>query len=699
MFVPRLSLAKDGVFYLHMIVVSYILLVLAAVMESFASIRLSIDEPYDSTGVAVRRLADSVASDAYTLDEILVTGTRVPHTAALSALPVSVAGKADLARTNAVSLAEALSSLPGIFIKNYGGVSGLKTIAQRGLGAEHTVVLLNGMRISNVQNGLVDLGLIGIDEVERLEVLRGGQSASFGADAVAGIVNAVTTAPGDEHVTVTSSVGSFGYRRYSIGVGGKVTDALSAHATYRDERGDEDYPFLFRNGEQRFELVRQNADFTSRVGTLRTDVQFDERLHLSLFGRTFTSKRGVGGPVVGPASVSVARQNDDDHLLQLMVKSENVPLGYHLGMQFHYSYQRYEDRAFIIGASALDNFSKILDYRIEPGVLYALGEATRVALGGEFAHTAGRGNVLASDLRRVTSALYVAGQQRMIAPSNLLSGVWLYPALRFDAIRTGTETLTNFSPQLGAVCTFRGIGGVVSPTLRASVSRNFRAPTFNELSYAGGGGIGNPRLQPERSTSVDVGLDLAVSLFGRHLLQVSYFDIAMRDRIVWVSAGGFGVTPRNVRRVRTNGVELTYRWLFFEEQLSVGINYTSLAARKTEADSPSDRNPHAHLIYIPQEAAQYTAAYRCALGDGVFREVGAALSVAYVGFRYTSEDNQKFLPSYAVAEMNLRLGLAIAGLAVDVRFDVNNVFDKEYQSVPGYPMPLRSYRAACNITF
>lgn len=699
MFVPRLSLAKDGVFYLHMIAFAYILLILAAVTGSVPFASLPVDGHYDSTNVTVRTLTDSVSSDDYTLDEILVMGTRLPQTAGLSASPVSVVGKAELVRTNGVSLADVLSSLPGIFIKNYGGISGLKTIAQRGLGAEHTVVLLNGMRVSNIQNGVVDLGLIGIDELERLEVLHGGQSASFGADAVAGIVNAVTAVQDDDHVTATSSIGSFGYQRYSIGIGGKVTDALSARATYRAEHGDEDYPFLFRNGEQRFELVRHNADFTSRSGTLRSHLQIDDDLHLSLFGRTFTSERGVGGPVVGPASMSVARQKDDDHLLQLMVKSDHVPFGFHIGMQLHSSYQRYQDRAFIVGASALDNFSTILDFRIEPGVLYTFSAATRVALGGEFAYSRGMGNVLASHLQRATSAFYIAAQQRMTDQSDLVEGVWLYPSLRYDVIRTGTETLMSWSPQLGAVCAFREIGGVVSPTLRTNVSRNFRAPTFNELSYAGGGGIGNPHLQPERATNVDVGLDVVMALFGKHLLQVSYFDIAMRDRIVWVSAGGFGVTPKNLRHVRTNGIELTYRWQVFNEQLSVGINYTSLTARKTEGDSPSDHNPRAHLIYVPQEEAQYTAAYRLVLKDDVFREVGAAFSVAYVGFRYTSEDNQNVLPSYAVAEMNLRVHLAIAGLAAVVRFDVNNLFNKEYHSVPGYPMPLRSYRAACSLTF
>jgi outer membrane cobalamin receptor len=658
--------------------------------------------PADSTRVEVE--LDSSASRGYALGEILVTATRLPQTATLSASPVTVLQKAELHQTNAVSLADVLASQPGVFIKNYGGWSGLKTLSQRGLGAEHTVVLINGMRVSNAQNGLVDLGLLAADELGRLELVRGGQSASFGADAVAGVVNAVLSPVTSElNIRAVGGIGSFGYRSYAIAASGSVTDGVGIRASYREEKGDETFPFIFRNGSQSIELTRRNADFKSRLGTIQSDLVMSDLAELSLCGRSFSSERGGGGPVVGPASVSVARQRDEDNLLQATFRLRNLSdptsPSYRIGFQFHHSFQRYEDRNFIVGASALNNSYKNLDWRVEPVVDFEVTERTRVAWGGEFARTTATGNFLKADVARHSYAGFTALQQQIGTEGAIVRRMLLYPTLRYDVVRTGTETITHWSPQLGAVCSFQEVGGFLTPTFRASVSRNCRAPTFNELFYAGGGGIGNPHLQPERSTSVDVGVDLTLSLAGTHHVQLSYFDIAMQNRIVWVPAGGFAVTPKNLRKVRSNGIELMYRWKVFDERLTVGVNFTSLSARKVEPDSPGDPNVNTHLIYIPQEEAYYYIALKQDFGEGFVQEVSATFAASYTGFRYTTEDNSGFLPSYTLAHANFNARLLVGALAMLVRLEVNNLFDTEYQSVPAYPMPLRSYRATFGVEF
>ncbi len=696
---PRLSRERRG-FLLLTLYRTYLALL---VMLSFAAYAHEVPSWCgDSSRVETADGPDSAAMRAYSLQEILVTATRLPQTAALSASPVTVLSKAELGQMNAVSLADLLGPLPGLFVKDYGGWSGLKTIAQRGLGAEHTVVLINGMRVSNVQNGLVDLGLIAADELDRLEVVRGGQSASFGADAVAGVVNAVLSPVTRElSVRAASDIGSFGYRRYWVSGSGEVTDGVGVRAAFREEKGDENFPFLFRNGSEQIELTRQNADFRSRLATVQSDFLVNDAVQLWVCGRTFSAERGVGGPVVGPASFSVARQKDEDHLLQAAFRSppsDDAPrFHYRIGFQFHHSYQRYEDRAFLVGGTPLDNFYKTTDVRLEPTMDFALSDRTRIALGSEFSRTTGVGNFLGSDVRRISYAGYAALQQQVGTEGPIVRNMLLYPALRYDAVRTEGEIITSWSPQLGTVISFQEVGGVIQMSLRASVSRNFRAPTFNELFYAGGGGIGNPHLQPERSTSIDVGMDVRLSLAGTHHLQCTYFDIAMRNRIVWVPAGSFTVMPKNLRSVRSRGVEVAYKWTTLDERLTFGMSYTSLAARKTQPDSPGDPNANAYLIYVPQEQAHYSIAFRHEFEGSFVRELEAAVAASYVGFRFTSEDNRSFLPSYTIADANLNVRMRITDVSLLLRVEVNNLLNNDYQSVPAYPMPLRSYRATLGV--
>ncbi|MEK9137776.1 MAG: TonB-dependent receptor plug domain-containing protein, partial [Bacteroidota bacterium] len=217
----------------------------------------------------LRVIPDSVLrntgpSRTYDLQEVVVTASRIPQTASFSPYSISVLSRDDVRSSNATSLAQVLSPVSGVFIKDYGATSGLKTISQRGLGSEHTLILLNGSRISSFQNGLVDLGLVPVDEIESVEIVRGGQSASYGADAVAGLINVITKPVSSQNtVSAMTSVGSFGYKRYHVS--GSVASGLDGiRVSYGEERSDEDFTFRFHNGPLSSTLDRRNADLIAR---------------------------------------------------------------------------------------------------------------------------------------------------------------------------------------------------------------------------------------------------------------------------------------------------------------------------------------------------------------------------------------------------------------------------------------------------
>lgn len=140
------------------------------------------------------------------LDEIVVTGTRLPVTGFATPTPVTVVGEVDLQRQGVASVADMLNTLPsfrpqstpatvGIFSSN----AGANLADLRGLGAQRTLVLVNGRRFvastiagsGNSPSGSVDLNLIPTALIERSEVVTGGASAAYGSDAVAGVVNVI----------------------------------------------------------------------------------------------------------------------------------------------------------------------------------------------------------------------------------------------------------------------------------------------------------------------------------------------------------------------------------------------------------------------------------------------------------------------------------------------------------------------------
>jgi outer membrane cobalamin receptor len=645
--------------------------------------------------------SDSSKLPTIKLDGVTVTATRVPQSSIYSPHSVTVVPTEAIESMNATTLADVIASTPGVFIKDYGAPSGIKTISQRGLATEHTLVLLDGVRISSTQNGGQDLGLISVDEIGSVEILRGGQSATFGADAVAGIVNIVSR-PIEAGIgtSVLGSFGSFGYRRYHVSANaGNGSDGLQFG--FGEERSTGDFPFAFRNGAQRFDLLRKNADLKSRFASVNGKLIARENTQIMLRGSTYSSDRGVGGVVVSPFSTSIARQADRDNVLLLTVAtSAGADDLLRVKAQYHSAYERYQDPRMIIGGIPLDNYFRNVDVRLEPQWEIPTSDVLTLALGSEWVRTIAEGNSLRNATHRDQAAGYVAAEYSPVNGNDQISRLTLFPAIRLDAVSTMSPT---WSPQLGCLMRLKdfSMGSLhgVGIALRGSVSRNFRMPTFNELYFNGGGGIGNATLKSERSTSIDGGGTLQFSLFGDHTIAGTWFLNDMNNRVVWTAAGGGVVTPKNLRHVRSEGIEAAYGWESPENTVSLSLSYSSSDSRKVSEDYAGDPTANTQLVFVPEETFSTSLGYLLRWDDILIRETGIRLSHTFTGFRYFTEDNTAFLPGYAISDFSVRTKFRSGRTSVVVKGEVNNLFDKEYQVMLGYPMPGRSFRLTVGVEY
>lgn len=163
-------------------------------------------------------LAPKQQDRTYTLPEYVVSATRWQINAQNLASSATVLTSADLAAKNGSSLADALAGIPGLFLKSYGGPGSVSTTSLRGMGAEHTLVLIDGQRYNNVRDGQVDFGVFLLQNIDRIEVLRGGYSSIYGADALGGIINIITRRSGKKsRANGEFSVGSYGMNGQQFG--------------------------------------------------------------------------------------------------------------------------------------------------------------------------------------------------------------------------------------------------------------------------------------------------------------------------------------------------------------------------------------------------------------------------------------------------------------------------------------------------
>ncbi|MFI5252303.1 MAG: TonB-dependent receptor plug domain-containing protein [Bacteroidota bacterium] len=594
------------------------------------------------------------------------------------------------------TLDNALSSTDGIFIKDYSGLSGIKTISQRGLGSEHTLILLNGMRISSFENGLVDLGIIPLDAGNRVIVTHGGQSAEYGPDAVGGTVNILSQPNFNDNTKIglTSTIGSFGRTRSHLNAETPVSENFRIGGGFGVEKSEENYPFLFHNGNITSTVIRQNSDLVAQFGNFNSSLLINSLSSLSIFSTYYNTERGSPNSISSPDAISHQRLADRDGVVQAaysLALSAGDALS--VTVQDHYAYERYRDPDFFIGGNLLDDYFKNNDARVTGKFSSSYDEGKfQIVAGADASETSAEGNSINTGVSRSELGAFMTGVSTFSFDNSVLSGISFFPALRMDMIEKSSPV---FSPQLGGLMKFKttdiGFINNFQSAIRASMSRNFRMPTFNELYYTTGGGIGNPDLQPEHSTSFDAGTDVSFNLDGRHELKATYFMTDMDNRITWVSAGGANVTPKNLRHVQSFGWEINYAWHSPGDIFSLDLNYTSTIARKISEDYPGDPTVFKQLLYVPEEMANISFGVTKHFDAILIRTLGAKFRTGYTGFRYTSEDNASFLPSFYESSLEFNSRLDISTVGTRMKFEIRNIFNKDYQVILGYPMPMRYY--------
>ena len=273
-----------------------------------------------------------------------VTFTAERHDGLGSAAPVMTAGAEAIARRGVKGLDEVLRTMPGLSVKDYGGVGGLKTVSVRGLGAAHTAVCYDGAAISNAQNGQIDISRFNLDNVASLtveigpadDIFRPARTMSSG-----GVLTLNSKKPdfSDRSTLLKAQMrfASFGTYNPYILVQQKLSGSFDADASVNFTTSRGDYPFTLQNGSTVVTGRRAGSEVSilSTEANLRGELRSGARLTAKL--NFLTSERGLPGAVILYAQnptetlwdkdiVSVASY-ENNHSNGLKVKAS---LGYNL---------------------------------------------------------------------------------------------------------------------------------------------------------------------------------------------------------------------------------------------------------------------------------------------------------------------------------------------------------------------------------
>jgi outer membrane receptor protein involved in Fe transport len=345
-----------------------------------------------------------------------------------------------------------------------------------------------------------------------------------------------------------------------------------------------------------------------------------------------------------------------------------------------YSEEDYADPGILLNGIPLSSSGINRQFQITPELRYTGSPTLTGTLGADLGNASYRGTDLSNADRRYVG-VFASTQHNLSLGSGIPFDLNIFPSLRYDSF---SDVEGDLSPRIGVNL---GLVQVPEIRIRSSYGKSFRAPTFNDLYWIAGG---NPDLKPERSLSLDAGILASVEWNGVWTLDGSYFNINTKDRIIWAPTSGTYWSPKNISEVRSSGFELEGTWRGFDGLLTLAANATWTDARKTSQDYEGDPSQDKQLIYVPAQTFNVSATVQTG-------GVRFYVENLWVSYRYTTETNDKFLPSYSVTSAALAYRLPVGLFRLLLKAEATNIFDTQYQVLALYPMPTREFRLTAGV--
>jgi len=641
--------------------------------------------------------SQKMIEDSVFTGEILVESNRLKMTNSEAPNRLEVLDKKLLARINGSRLPDALSLSAGIFIKDYGFNSGTKTITLNSTQSEHTLILIDGIRLNSRQNAQYDLSLLDLDNIERIEISNGGSSALYGSEAIGGVVNIITAKGNLKSLSadIKAGLGSYGYRKFS----GKFSknfnlfpdENISFSLSASDERAKNNFNFRAKTLAEPIEMERENSDFNTQNFNLDLSYNNEDELNIYYFAGYTYFERGVPGPFTGYLT-GTSRQTDKYFSTGLTLnKTWSDKLIQKQDIVYQYQLQKYFDTATFSLNTQINSYYRTNRVMYSSALSYEPNSYFSLDAGGELYFDMLESN----ETEKASSkqgALFAVSKFKISLPSSVLL---LYPSARYDYFSEISEhnVVTgkfgiNFQP-------FKK----TELYIKSTFGNNFSAPTLNELYWKN---WGNRELKPERSVSIDAGLLYKLLKPAANEFELSYYNINTKDRIVWIPAGGTIWKPVNIQNVLSEGISVNNKTEFiFSDKFSLNtnINYTYGTALKKNEEYPGDPAYNKKMIYLPEHMAKASFMLNYLTTSKFLKYVSFSLFYNFSSKRYINFENTQSIPGYKIVDGNIGFGLKIMNSDAGFRIIVNNILNEDYSVLNGYPMPKRNYRIELNFKY
>ena len=616
----------------------------------------------------------------------------------------------------ALSMADILTFNTSIFVKSYGRAT-LSTVSFRGTSPSHTQVTWNGMRINNPMLGMTDFSMIPSYFIDDASLLHGTSSVNETGGGLGGAIKMSTTPAQNKGfgLQYIQGIGSFKtfdeFLRLTYGddhwqVSTRAVLSTSANDyKYRNHDKKENIYDEDMNIVDQYYPVERNRSSSFRDLHILQEVYYNtgrgDKLGLNAWFLSSNRELPMLTTDYGDEASFDNRQREET--FRGILSWEHLRTNWKMAVRAGYihtwmAYDYKRDVGNGTMAHMTRSRSKVNTIYAQAEGEYYIGKrwliTANIAAHQHFVESRDKNIVLQQGGNGIVG--YRKARVELSGSASVkwkpVDGVGISAVLREEMY--GDE----FSPIIPALF----IDGVISKrgnvVAKASVSRNYRFPTLNDLYFLPGG---NPDLRKESGWTYDAGLSFAVGGSGIYSLSGSatWFDSYIHDWILWLPTTKGFFSPKNIKDVHAYGVEvqanldvaLSKEWLL---KLNGTYSWTP-SINEGEPISAADQSVGKQLPYVPKHSSSIT-------GRLSWRSWSLLYKWCYYSERFTMSSNDISLtgklPEYFMNNITLEKGFSMRWADLTLKGTINNLFNEEYLSVLSHPMPGINFEIFIGIT-
>lgn len=618
----------------------------------------------------------------------------------------------------ALSMADILTFNSSVFVKSYGRAT-LSTVAFRGTSPSHTQVTWNGMRINNPMLGMTDFSTIPAYFIDNASLLHGTSSVNETGGGLGGLVRLATTPDVGEGINAqyVQGIGSFStFDEFGRFTYGDDHWSVSTRVVYSSSPND----YKYVNHDKKVNIYDDDHNIIgqyhpterNRSGAYKDFHALQEIYYNTNKGDRFglnawliKSNRELPMLTTDYGDERDFENRQRENTFRGVLSWDHNRSSWKAGAKAGYihTWMAYDYRREITEG----NWAEMTRSRSKVNTVFGQleGEYTPARRWYFTANLSAHQHFVRSEDKNIIlqdgDKAIVGYDKGRIELSGAFSAKWQpVDPIGLSVVLREEMFGDRWAPLIPAFF----IDGLISRKgnvmVKASVSKNHKFPTLNDLYFLPGG---NPDLRSENGWSYDAGASFdtgwtrpfPVSVGG----SVTWFDSYIDDWIMWLPTTKGFFSPRNVKKVHAYGIEGKLNlamepfkgWVV---DLNGSYSWTP-SVNRGEKMSPADQSVGKQLPYVPKHSASLT-------GRLTWRSWGFLYKWAYYSERFTMSSNDYtltgHLPQYFMSNISLEKGLSFKPVDLQLKFAVNNLFNEDYLSVLSRPMPGINFEFFIGIT-